>query len=264
MEQIFDRCDSSNEEAAELFAGWEETMIWSCLQGCMGQLYINRQQEPTAAQAVVGDFSFYAGQPDEQLLHNIPDGFASDFLLMVPQHDGWAKCIESVFGQDAEKLERFAIKKEPGVFDRAQLSAFCEKLPPGYSLHMIDREIYEKTKAAEWSRDLTSQFSSYEDYSRWGIGAAVLHDGELAAGASSYTVYREGIEIEIDTEKSHRRKGLALACGAQLILACLDRGLYPSWDAHDMRSVRLAERFGYHLDKAYPTYLVKVSRTQKK
>ena len=24
------------ERVAPLFAGWEETMIWSCLQGCMG------------------------------------------------------------------------------------------------------------------------------------------------------------------------------------------------------------------------------------
>ena len=39
-------------------------------------------------------------------------------------------------------------------------------------------------------------------------------------------------------------RGLATACGAQLILTALDRGLYPSWDAYDRRSVALAEKLG--------------------
>ena len=27
------------EQAALLFAGWEETLLWSCLQGVMGKVY---------------------------------------------------------------------------------------------------------------------------------------------------------------------------------------------------------------------------------
>ena len=42
-----------------------------------------------------------------------------------------------------------------------------------------------------------------------------------------------------------RRRGLALSCGARLILTCLDRGLYPSWDAANLESVALARRLGY-------------------
>ena len=76
------------------------------------------------------------------------------------------------------------------------------------------------------------------------------------AGAGSYCVYRGGIEIEIDTRADHRRKGLAAACGARLILECLDRGLYPSWDAIDLRSAVLAEKLGYHRGEAYVTYWI--------
>lgn len=35
----------------------------------------------------------------------------------------------------------------------------------------------------------------------------------------------------------YRGRGLSTECGAALILKCLRRGLYPSWDAHDLRSV---------------------------
>ena len=85
---------------------------------------------------------------------------------------------------------------------------------------------------------------------------AALKDGELAAGASSYSRYIEGIEVQVDTKKEHRRKGLAYACGAKLILECLERGLYPSWDAQNLWSVALAEKLGYHFSHEYIAYEV--------
>lgn len=78
--------------------------------------------------------------------------------------------------------------------------------------------------------------------------------GTPVAGASSYTVYRGGIEIEIDTRVDFRRQGLATACGARLILDCLDCGLYPSWDAHSRASLALSKKLGYKLDRPYPAY----------
>lgn len=59
------------------------------------------------------------------------------------------------------------------------------------------------------------------------------------------TRYRQGIEIEVDTVESERRKHLATAACAALILDCLKDNLYPSWDAQNMNSVRLAEKLGY-------------------
>jgi GNAT superfamily N-acetyltransferase len=107
----------------------------------------------------------------------------------------------------------------------------------------------------DWSRDLCSQFAHYHDYRKRGIGVAVIHQGKPVSGASSYTVYNGGIEIEVDTKPEFRRKGLAAACSARLILECLQRGLYPSWDAYDLRSVALAEKLGYHADDPYTVYI---------
>ena len=93
----------------------------------------------------------------------------------------------------------------------------------------------------------------------------VLKDKIPVAGASSYSAYRGtdrrdeagkngGIEIEIDTREDYRRQGLASVCGARLILECLDRGLYPSWDAQNRWSVSLAEKLGYHFSHEYTAY----------
>lgn len=71
---------------------------------------------------------------------------------------------------------------------------------------------------------------------------------------SSYSGYHGGIEIEIDTKEEYQRKGLAYICGAKLILECLERGWYPSWDAQNKWSVALTEKLGYHFDYEYEAY----------
>ena len=122
-------------------------------------------------------------------------------------------------------------------------------------LRMMDEELYHLCRSREWSRDLVSQYADYEMYRKLGIGVVALKNGQPVSGASSYATYRGGIEIEIDTKEEYRRKGLAYACGAKLILECLEQNLYPSWDAHDKRSAHLAQKLGYRLAGAYRAYL---------
>ena len=53
-------CEITNADiAAPLFDGWEETLIWSCLQKVMGKLYANAPENPTAAMAIIADFAFF-------------------------------------------------------------------------------------------------------------------------------------------------------------------------------------------------------------
>ena len=252
MRQIHDK-----NEIAPLFDGWNETIIWSCLQGRHGRAWASDEEPPRSAQIVVGDFCALAGAANKALAAHIPPDFKSDTLLMIPRDEAWAALIEQAHGPRAECFSRYAIKKEPDVFDRAKLRAFVDAVPPLYTLRFIDKALYEKALEVPWSKDLCSQFVSFADYAAHGLGVVALLDGEPVSGASSYTAYDQGIEIEVDTKEEHRRKGLALGCAARLILACLDRGLYPSWDAHDLRSVQLAEKLGYHLDCEYTAYAVK-------
>ena len=153
---------------------------------------------------------------------------------------------------------RYAIKKEPDVFDRARLEEAVAAVSPEYTVRLIDKKLYEQCRSEEWSRDLVAQFPNYDCFQRLGVGACALsRDGRLVSGASSYSRYREGIEVEIDTHRDFRRRGLALACGAKLILECLSRGLYPSWDAQNLGSVALAEKLGYHFDYEYSVFEIR-------
>lgn len=237
-----------------LFSNWKETMLWSCLQHVMGDIYADSLEKPVSAMAILGDFCFLGGAPKEELIRFKPTEHRSDFIIMASQNDEWGELITSTYGENAKKVIRYAIKKEGDVFDRQKLQEIVDSLPPEYNLRLIDEELYRVCGSYDWSKDWVAQFSNYEIYQRLGLGVAILKDGELVSGASSYTRYQDGIEIQIDTREDYRRKGLALVCGAKLILECLKRGLYPSWDAQNKGSVALAEKLGYHFDHEYPAY----------
>lgn len=286
------------EKVRQLFDGWEETMIWSCLQGIMGSLYAEypesrnseglgfsknkalRETEnpdtPLSAKAMLGDFVFLAGKPSRNLLLYYPEAEtfqcenrlkecreAAGFRILVPRSRDWELLIENTYGRtygrSVERIARYAIKKEPDIWNgegRKKLESMAAALPEGYELHLIDEKYYDQCRQKEWSRDLVSQFPDYEMYKRWGLGVVACHEKEIVSGASSYSRYLEGIEIEIDTKEEYRRRGLGRACAARLILECLDRRLYPSWDAHTEISAELAEKLGYHRGEAYTAYLL--------
>ena len=233
-----------------LFEGWNETLISSCIQKVMGKVYVTDPENPVSAFAFVGCFGFYAGRPDAELVKNKPAGF----VIMVPQNKEWADLIESIY-PNARKVTRYAIRKDTR-FDVDSLKKNLLLLPDGYELRNIDSEIYDKCLENPVTADFVSVFGSKAKYLKDGRGVVILKDGAIVSGASSYTRYKEGIEIEVDTKESERRKNLALISCSALIIRCLEEGLYPSWDAHDMISVRLAEKFGYEFDHEYTAYEV--------
>lgn len=234
-----------------LFGKWEEPMIWSCLQGVMGKIYADNLNNPTAAMAILGDFTFFAGKPNMELVSSKPAWCTQDFMIMVPQNKHWETMITQFYGTRAKTVRRYATKKEPHIFDRDELEKIVGSLPKQYTLSMIDEQIYQMCRAETWCADWVSQFPSYEDYRLLGLGVVLRENDRILSGASSYARYREGIEVQIDTQKEYRRRGFARICGANLILECRKRNLYPSWDAQNMGSMALAEKLGYQYSHAY-------------
>lgn len=249
---------------APLFSHSTETMIFTCLQGHMGTAWADNADHPTCAQIVVADMCFFAGnaktKESEALVRNLPPkGFNKDTIYVIPLGDEWCELIEAIHPNGLEKFSRYAIKKEGDSFNRDRLRAYIKALPPEYTLKRFDEALYHMALDNAWSRDLCANFATAADYIKRGRGYGILHNGLLVSGASSYTVYDDGIEIEIDTLESYRRKGLALVCGAALVLDCIEHGLYPSWDAANTASVALSEKLGYHFDKEYTTYAIHFS-----
>ncbi|MEG2073480.1 MAG: GNAT family N-acetyltransferase [Angelakisella sp.] len=249
------------------FGHTKDTMILSCIEGCMGEAWADNRENPTAVQIIVADFSFFGGDSKSnqasELIHNTGE-CQHDYLILVPPDEKWATLIEKQYGEHQERCSRYFIKKEGDVFDRQKLEGFVNSLSPEYTIKKIDRELYTRCAQSKWSSDFGRWYKDYEDYEKHGVGFVILHGDLPVAGASSYTWYNGGIEIEIDTKKDYQRHGLATVCASAIILECLKNGIYPSWDADNMKSVELSEKLGYHMEKEYISYFVNCSAHLKK
>ncbi len=247
------------QKVAFLFEGWEETMIWSCLQKVMGDIYVRSGEKISAAKAVLGDFCFFAGNVDRELIEHEMER-PGGVTVLVPQNLEWENAIKEEGEKRTGKVQwrrelRYALKKEPNVFTEEKLKEAVKSLRAPFILKKLEKDEFTYSKENGWCHDWTSQFLDYAQYEEMGLGY-VIYDGiTIVAGASSYTRYRDGIEIQIDTRKEYRNQGLAYACAAKLILECRKRGWYASWDAHNEKSLSLAQKLGYHFSHKYSVFV---------
>lgn len=234
-----------------IFKNFHKQMLKAYFQGCKGECYVNSLENIKSALVVIGDFCFLAGDIDKQLLSKLPH-----FCIVIAENAQWEKLIEDVYQEKATKKERYALKVENGIFDSHYLKEIVSQLNSDYRIKVIDEDIYNQILTSSYLpfHDLCLQFQNWNDYHIHGLGFVIMYKGEIVAGASSYIYYHDGIEIEIDTRPDHRQRHLALICAAKLIQECEKRYIYPYWDAQNKISLSLAEKLGYHFDKAYFIY----------
>ena len=252
---IFEVDANVREKLIPMFKNMDSTIILSFLQGHMGTAWVDNLEDPKVAQITVGIFVFYAGNPNikeaEELLNNLPE-----FALVIVDSDEWKSRIETVHEGGIEKFQRYRFEKNLGHIDRTHLLKLLSTLPEGYELLKVDRSILKASTFQELSEDFISQFDTIDDFMNRGIGYAVSHEGNIVSAATSFSIYDGGIEIEIATNSQYRRKGLATITASALILDCLDKGKYPSWDGANSESVELAKKLGYIFKETYDTYFI--------
>lgn len=254
-------------KAARIFGGMDDSTITTCLQGrCGGGVFADSADAPTAAKAVIGGripgsggFAFLAGDPECPEAAALAKKWEPAWpgcVVIVPENERWCGVVERAFGEGAKRLTRYATSQTERHFDRAQLERWAASLPEGFTLRRIDRELYERCRSTTWAIDGVANFSTAEEYEEYGLGFACLCGDELAGVISTYSSYDGGIEIEIATAEKFRRRGIARANAARILLECLDRGLTPHWDAANTMSLALAKQLGFVFEREYPAYFI--------
>ena len=92
-------------------------------------------------------------------------------------------------------------------------------------------------------------------------GCPNLTDGLYCAehekqARDNYNHYERSPDVNRKYGRAWKRIRDRYAARHPLCERCLEEGLYPSWDAQNMASVRLAEKLGYEPDRAYTVYEV--------
>lgn len=58
------------------------------------------------------------------------------------------------------------------------------------------------------------------------------------------------------TTDDYINKGIGTAMESKLILMCLEKGIYPSWNAANLTSLQLAKKLGHSYDSEYTIYKI--------
>ena len=225
----------------------------------MGKVYAPAG-EPPGRPGRFGDFTFLAGEPRADLAAFAPPECRRDYRLLLPQSEGWAQCIQKVYGPRARRITRYATKKGPRRLPPGPPDPPGRPAAAGDALRPIQGELYHRCLANPWSRDLVAQFPTEGGLCPPGAGGG----GGPAGGAGG-----GGLLPMPDTGRGLRSRWTPARTAAARVwlpprrppcLRRLDRDLYPSWDAHTPTSLALAEKLGYGFSHGYVAYeLVPVS-----
>lgn len=78
----------------QLFSGFPQVMVQACLDGSMGEVLIDKPNQPQSALARVGKqawFGFLAGQPNLDLI----EACRGLDIILVPADKSWSNLIEN-------------------------------------------------------------------------------------------------------------------------------------------------------------------------
>ena len=107
--------------------------------------------------------------------------------------------------------------------------------------------------ATDLDRALIYNFRSPEEFIARGVGRHPA-SGQVCLRRFLRAVGGGKFEIEIQTHREFRRRGLARAVAAALILYGLKHGMEACWDAANEPSSALARQLGFHSTGKYGAY----------
>lgn len=232
---------------------------------CLGlvpcKVFADSAKAPTAAVVVlrrigiafVGGDARFAGK----LLKALGD--LHPWYAVYDPPEAWQPAL-SAYSKESFAAVRYAFTNNPSVLDMARLGALGWP-PPGMALRRYDEALLTQALANPWSEDQMGVFETPEAFFKNGFGIALVQNGLLVAGCSSFCRHMGGYELQVDTHPEHRGHGYAACVSAAFMLEALSRGMTPHWDAANSRSLRLAEKLGYALQRAYPVWLLVSPKT---
>ncbi len=233
-------------------------------EGQMGRIWVPDLINPSFCLILLGDFAYLLGicpkgeqtmELKEQLYKQCSRGF------ITPADERWSEWLEESFAGEFRVMSRYSMCRDRNHFSEDVLIKYIRELPAGIRILKMDQRLYQLAWKEDWNRNFCSIYKTPEDFDRDGLGFAALDGQQIISCCSAFGISQGTIPVEIATRKEYKRQGIALACGASFILACLELGIYPCWDAHDLPSASLAEKLGYIFEKEYQVYKLQKLKT---
>ncbi len=213
----------------------------------MGRAYVDDPQRPTAWRITAGPFWYFAGDANgpggRALLAEFPA-----YNLLMPSPPEWAAAAQERFGDKLVAFPRYSFSAE-GLSEN-HLSAVLDNSPHRDHVRRVDADLLARADNYVEYDD----FDSPADFLERGIAYTQMEEEKLTGAAYSSLVCNRGIEVSLFVDEAYRRRGIATAVSAALLLECVRRGRRPNWDAANQESCKIAESLGYTFLGSYEAY----------
>lgn len=115
-------------------------MVLSCLEGEMGAVYST--EEMMSAKLDIGDFCFFGGKANKDLLYHKKSEYENQLKILVPQTLEWEGLIEKVYGEKVISYKRYSFKRKEEGFSQKELLMNISR----YESHRYAFEIHQYTQ----------------------------------------------------------------------------------------------------------------------
>ena len=217
-------------------------IIFPALDQGRGTLDANSLNPPTVACLHLAILNIVAGDsssPDAtELIRKI-----EPMQLVFGPDPSWTRVIKEQWRERLGVQQRIMLS--PESLDIDHLRNLKSQLPNGYRLEKMDLETIKRLDKRE-SMHIPMFFGSSDEFFKTGLAFCIKFEGEVVSMASTFTPFTDMFEVQVDTfDASQRRKGLATAVSAALMMHALEHNIVPYWDAENEASLHLALKLVY-------------------
>ncbi len=239
-----------DQDLSKLFNGFDWTFIPEAIQeGSLGKVLIDDLKDSKSGILTIPEFkiNFFGGNPKSPSIQNFIENIPFLTMFMFDS-EGWPEVLREIHPEKWIVIPRFGFNpKQLNTDDLRQLQG---NLSDEFRIEKIDLNLAKQIIEMAKNKDKLTQehlfgYSSAEDFMERGLGYCVFEGDKLVSIAAAGASCKKGIEIQVDTRKEYRRRGLATAVAASLIIECLQQDITPNWDAATEESAVLAKKLGY-------------------
>lgn len=235
----------------KFFTDKTDSCTTSYIEGRLGTAFVDDLSMPSAAAVIVGGYMYIEGSEKQtQFLLDAFELARKKKLTIITLSKKIRALISEVYGDRCTKTNRYQMNTKPDISVK-KLNENIAMLPNEFEIIKFNERFYQQALSNEWSKSFVMNYKDYNDFAKNGRGYAVIYNGRLVCGTSSYSTCSDGYEIMIATHPAYRRKGLAAACASKFILSCFKHNKVPHWDCANEYSFALSRKLGYTLVREY-------------
>lgn len=249
----FELTKANRLKLAEVFQSLKrvDMSIPCVIEGQHGKVLVDAQENPSVYALVIGPFWYFAGDAGGASAQGLAAEFPP-YALLMPSAPGWLENIQSVFGERMVSFTRYSFSSAD--LSEEHLRGLLAQSKHHDAIQSIDEKLASHLVSLPDSPFDLSDFDSAADFAARAPGFALLDGEKLMGLAYASLVCSQGIEVSIFVDEPYRRQGVATALAARLLLASLQRGLRPNWDAANTESCGLAEKLRYRFVESYTSW----------